>query len=186
MYAIIPRISYKLSACSISDCLSSQCSRPCFSYIRPFPVLDEAMSTTRKLRRRSSILLPPPRFPPRKLYLQQARESLSQSAVLRKTASCSRAREVLIWCAATMVDQACVSLLCFKLHRLSITLPPSYSSFWLYLPSCLLSDLLVTAALQICKGYLFESVPPEGYHKPNFPALTTKDNHWNTAKAAAE
>lgn len=143
-------------------------------------------TTTTQLRQRTSISLPSTWIPPQQSYVPQAQEPLPQSITMQKTASRSRAREVLISCGAIMVDQACVALLCFKLHKLSITLPPSSSSFWLYLPSCLLSDLVVIAALQICKSYLYQSAPPEGYHDPNLPAIAKEQSHLGPFKSVAE
>lgn len=52
------------------------------------------------------------------------------------------------------VDQATFSLLFFKLHKLSITLPIRSSTFWYYAPTCLLSDIIVVATLQVCAVWL--------------------------------
>lgn len=47
-----------------------------------------------------------------------------------------------------VVDQACAALVCYKLHRLTITLPVLSLDFWRYLPSCMLSDFIAIVVLQ--------------------------------------
>lgn len=50
------------------------------------------------------------------------------------------------------VDQGCAALLCYKFHRLTVTLPVASRDFWRYLPSCLLADLIVIVGLRfLCR-----------------------------------
>lgn len=54
----------------------------------------------------------------------------------------------------SLVDQASFALLYYKLHKLSITLPLHSKTLWYYAPSCLLSDFIVIAGLQMAAAYL--------------------------------
>jgi hypothetical protein len=72
-----------------------------------------------------------------------------------------------------LVDQASFALLYYKLHKLSITLPLHSKTFWYYAPSCLLSDILVIAGLQIAVSYLTHS--PAGGAIPEKGAKHNQD-----------
>lgn len=70
---------------------------------------------------------------------------------------------ILVKSVQPLLDQACAALVCYKLHRLTITLPVNSLAFWTYLPSCLLADVIVIALLQYaCGKVLYASDDGEG------------------------
>ncbi|KAK9900540.1 alkaline phosphatase-like protein [Cystobasidium minutum MCA 4210] len=55
-----------------------------------------------------------------------------------------------IWSvSAHLTDQASIALICYKLYILSITIPPWSKLYFYYLPSCMLSDVVAIAILQL-------------------------------------
>lgn len=79
-----------------------------------------------------------------------------------------------------IVNLGCSGIVCYKLNRLSITLSVLSLEFWKYLPSCLLSDLVAIAALQLltrwiihayARGYFLTSRQPSQHEQGSTPLL---------------
>lgn len=70
------------------------------------------------------------------------------------------------------VDQASAALLCYKVHRINVSLPILSADFWRYLPACALSDLVAIAVLQILARWVLSGrrIPPASSRSGREPA----------------